>query len=222
MGNGILRQGSKIEVRLTVEGPGWLPKPDCLETDFESEENPVELAEIEELMNKAVQATQRSFNTVRTGRANSSLLDRIQVEYYGVPTPLKALASLTTPDSSTLLIQPFDPSTLAAIERAIVASDLGLTPSNDGKVVRLNIPPLTEERRKELSKQVAKLAEEGRVSIRNIRRDGIDSVRKREKNGELSEDESKSLQDAIQKLTDRYIKKIDELLAEKEKELTTL
>lgn len=182
----------------------------------------MELAEIEELMNKAVQATQRSFNTVRTGRANSSLLDRIQVEYYGVPTPLKALASLTTPDSSTLLIQPFDPSTLAAIERAIVASDLGLTPSNDGKVVRLNIPPLTEERRKELSKQVAKLAEEGRVSIRNIRRDGIDSVRKREKNGELSEDESKSLQDAIQKLTDRYIKKIDELLSEKEKELTTL
>ena len=182
----------------------------------------MELAEIEELMNKAVQATQRSFNTVRTGRANSSLLDRIQVEYYGVPTPLKALASLTTPDSSTLLIQPFEPSTLAAIERAIVASDLGLTPSNDGKVVRLNIPPLTEERRKELSKQVAKLAEEGRVSIRNIRRDGIDSVRKREKNGELSEDESKSLQDAIQKLTDRYIKKIDELLAEKEKELTTL
>ncbi|MGY2767155.1 ribosome recycling factor [Thermostichus sp. MS-CIW-26] len=182
----------------------------------------MELAEIEELMNKAVQATQRSFNTVRTGRANSSLLDRIQVEYYGVPTPLKALASLTTPDSSTLLIQPFDPSTSAAIERAIVASDLGLTPSNDGKVVRLTIPPLTEERRKELSKQVAKLAEEGRVSIRNIRRDGIDSVRKREKNGELSEDESKSLQDAIQKLTDRYIKKIDELLAEKEKELTTL
>lgn len=182
----------------------------------------MELAEIEELMNKAVQATQRSFNTVRTGRANSSLLDRIQVEYYGVPTPLKALASLTTPDSSTLLIQPFDPSTLAAIERAIVTSDLGLTPSNDGKVVRLTIPPLTEERRKELSKQVAKLAEEGRVSIRNIRRDGIDSVRKREKNGELSEDESKSLQDDIQKLTDRYIKKIDELLAEKEKELTTL
>jgi ribosome recycling factor len=144
------------------------------------------------------------------------------VEYYGVPTPLKALASITTPDASTLLIQPFDPSTLAAIERAIVASDLGLTPSNDGKVVRLNIPPLTEERRKELSKQVAKLAEEGRVSIRNIRRDAIDSVRKREKNGEISEDESKSLQEEIQKLTDRYIKKIDDLLAEKEKELTTL
>ncbi|MEN9210990.1 MAG: ribosome recycling factor, partial [Thermostichus sp. DG02_2_bins_29] len=169
-----------------------------------------------------VQATQRSFNTVRTGRANSSLLDRVQVEYYGVPTPLKALATLSTPDSSTLLIQPFDPSTLAAIERAIVASDLGLNPNNDGKVVRLNIPPLTEERRKELSKQVAKLAEEGRVSIRNIRRDAIDAVRKQEKNGELSEDESKSLQDDIQKLTDRYIKKVDELLAEKEKELTTI
>nr|WP_279611530.1 ribosome recycling factor [Thermostichus vulcanus] len=173
-------------------------------------------------MGKAVQATQRAFNTVRTGRANSSLLDRVQVEYYGVPTPLKSLATLTTPDSSTLLIQPFDPSTLAAIERAIVASDLGLNPSNDGKVVRLNIPPLTEERRKELSKQVAKLAEEGRVSIRNIRRDAIDAVRKQEKNGELSEDESKGLQDDIQKLTDRYIKKVDELLAEKEKELSTI
>ncbi|MFQ3612974.1 MAG: ribosome recycling factor [Cyanobacteriota bacterium] len=182
----------------------------------------MELAEVEELMGKAVQATQRAFNTVRTGRANSSLLDRIQVEYYGVPTPLKSLATLTTPDSSTLLIQPFDPSTLAAIERAIVASDLGLNPSNDGKVVRLNIPPLTEERRKELSKQVAKLAEEGRVSIRNIRRDAIDAVRKQEKNGELSEDESKGLQDDIQKLTDRYIKKVDELLAEKEKELSTI
>ncbi|MGQ9836547.1 MAG: ribosome recycling factor [Cyanobacteriota bacterium] len=182
----------------------------------------MELAEVEELMSKAVQATQRSFNTVRTGRANSSLLDRIQVEYYGVPTPLKSLATLTTPDSSTLLIQPFDPSTLAAIERAIVASDLGLNPSNDGKVVRLTIPPLTEERRKELSKQVAKLAEEGRISIRNIRRDGIDAVRKQEKNGELSEDESKALQDSIQKLTDRYIKKVDDLLAEKERELTTI
>ncbi|MCJ2544079.1 ribosome recycling factor [Thermostichus vulcanus] len=182
----------------------------------------MELAEVEELMGKAVQATQRAFNTVRTGRANSSLLDRVQVEYYGVPTPLKSLATLTTPDSSTLLIQPFDPSTLAAIERAIVASDLGLNPSNDGKVVRLNIPPLTEERRKELSKQVAKLAEEGRVSIRNIRRDAIDAVRKQEKNGELSEDESKGLQDDIQKLTDRYIKKVDELLAEKEKELSTI
>ncbi len=196
--------------------------PEPLANHPKSEENAVELAEIEELMSKAVQATQRSFNTVRTGRANASLLDRVQVEYYGVPTPLKALASITTPDASTLLIQPFDPSTLAAIERAIVASDLGLTPSNDGKVVRLNIPPLTEERRKELSKQVAKLAEEGRVSIRNIRRDAIDSVRKREKNSEISEDESKSLQEEIQKLTDRHIKKIDDLLAEKEKELTTL
>ncbi len=173
-------------------------------------------------MSKALQATQRSFNTVRTGRANTSLLDRVQVEYYGVPTPLKSLATLTTPDASTLLIQPFDPSTLAAIERAIVASDLGLTPNNDGKVVRITIPPLTEERRKELTRQVAKLAEEGRVSIRNIRRDGIEAVRKREKNGEISEDESKALQESIQKVTDRYIKKIDELLAEKEKELTTL
>jgi ribosome recycling factor len=180
------------------------------------------LAEIEELMQKSVQATQRAFNTIRTGRASTSLLDRIQVEYYGVPTGLKSLATITTPDASTIQIQPFDPSTLAAIERAIAASDLGLNPNNDGKLIRLNIPPLTEERRKELTKSVAKLAEEGRVAIRNIRRDGIDGVRKQEKNNDISEDESTDLQDQIQKLTDRYTKKIDELLAEKEKEITTV
>lgn len=180
------------------------------------------LSEIEESMQKAVQATQRAFNTVRTGRANASLLDRIQVEYYGVPTGLKSLANISTPDSSTIQIQPFDPSTLAPIERAITVSDLGLTPNNDGKVIRLNIPPLTEERRKDLTKSVAKLAEEGRVSIRNIRRDGIDSIRKQEKSSEISEDESADLQTQVQKLTDRYTKKVDEIQAEKDKEITTL
>ncbi|NJK62798.1 MAG: ribosome recycling factor [Synechococcaceae cyanobacterium SM2_3_1] len=173
-------------------------------------------------MQKSVQATQRAFNTIRTGRASTSLLDRIQVEYYGVPTGLKSLATISTPDASTIQIQPFDPSTLAPIERAIATSDLGLNPNNDGKVIRLNIPPLTEERRKELTKSVAKLAEEGRVAIRNIRRDGIDGVRKQEKNNDISEDESNDLQDQVQKLTDRYTKKIDELLVEKEKEITTV
>jgi ribosome recycling factor len=178
--------------------------------------------ELEELMQKAIQATQRSFNTIRTGRASSSLLDRIQVDYYGTPTGLKSLASIATPDSSTITIQPFDKSTLASIERAITMSDLGLNPNNDGKVIRLNIPPLTEERRKELIKSVTKLAEDGRVSIRNIRRDGIETVRKQEKASEISEDESADLQDQIQKLTDRYTKKVDELLAEKEKEIITV
>lgn len=182
----------------------------------------MDLGEIETLMQKAVDATQRNFNTIRTGRASASLLDRIQVEYYGVPTGLRAMANVSTPDSTTILIQPFDPSTLASIERAISMSDLGLNPNNDGKVIRLNIPPLTEERRKELTKSAAKLAEEGRVSIRNIRRDGIDSVRKQEKNSEISEDESNGLQADIQKLTDRYTKKVDDLLAEKDKEITTV
>lgn len=180
------------------------------------------LAEVDELMQKAVQSTQRAFNTVRTGRASSALLDRIQVEYYGSPMGLKSLANISTPDASTIQIQPFDASSLTTIERAISMSDLGLTPNNDGRVIRLIIPPLTEERRKELTKAVAKLAEEGRVSIRNIRRDAIDAIRKREKNAEISEDDSASQQAEVQKLTDRYAKKVDELLAEKEKEITTI
>jgi len=179
-------------------------------------------SEVEDQMQKALQAAQRSFNTIRTGRASASLLDRIQVEYYGVPTPLKSLASISTPDASTILIQPFDRTTLGAIERAISMSDLGLTPSNDGTTVRLNIPPLTADRRKELGKMVSKLAEEGRVAIRNIRRDAIDGIRKQEKKAELSEDESSGLQSEIQKITDKMIKKLEEMLTEKEKEITTV
>lgn len=176
----------------------------------------------EEYMQKAVEATQRSFNTIRTGRANASLLDRVMVEYYGAPTPLKSLANIATPDASTLTIQPFDKSSLGDIERAISMSDVGLVPNNDGNVVRLNIPPLTEERRKEFVKMAAKLAEDGKVSIRNIRRDVIDTVRKQQKASEISEDESKDLQDKVQKLTDAYSKKIEAALDEKTKEITTV
>lgn len=179
-------------------------------------------SDVEEQMQKALQAAQRSFNTIRTGRASATLLDRIQVEYYGVPTPLKSLASISTPDAATIVIQPFDRSTLSAIERAISMSDLGLTPSNDGTTIRLNIPPLTAERRKELIKMVGKLAEEGRVAIRNIRRDAIDGIRKQEKKAEISEDESNSLQAEVQKITDKMIKKLEEMLAEKEKEISTV
>nr|WP_199324156.1 ribosome recycling factor [Coleofasciculus sp. FACHB-SPT36] len=173
-------------------------------------------------MQKTIEATPRSFNTIRTGRANASLLDRVSVEYYGSPTPLKSLASINTPDSSTITIQPFDRGSMNLIEKAISLSDVGLTPSNDGSVIRLNIPPLTTERRKELAKIAAKYAEEGRVSVRNIRRDAVDSIRKQEKNSEISEDEARDLQEKIQKLTDKYVAKVDELLAEKEKDITTV
>lgn len=178
-----------------------------------------DLGEIEQVMQKALEATQRAFNTIRTGRANISLLDRITVEYYGAPTPLKSLANVSTPDASTLTIQPYDPSSLTLIEKAISMSDLGLTPNNDGSVIRLNIPPLTSDRRKEFVKLAAKYAEEGKVSIRNIRRDGIDGVRKQEKSGDVSEDESRDLQDKIQKLTDKYVAKVDEALASKEQDI---
>lgn len=182
----------------------------------------MKLADIESHMQKAVEATQRSFNTIRTGRANTSLLDRVVVEYYGSPTPLKSLASINTPDASTITIQPFDKTSLNAIEKAISLSDLGLTPSNDGQIIRLNIPQLTSDRRKEFVKLAAKFAEEGKVSIRNIRRDAVDSVRKQEKNSEIPEDEARDLQDKIQKLTDKYAAKVDEVLAEKEKDITTV
>jgi len=182
----------------------------------------VKLADVESLMQKAIEATQRSFNTIRTGRANTSLLDRVMVEYYGTPTPLKSLASINTPDASTITIQPFDKTSLNSIEKAISLSDLGLTPSNDGQIIRLNIPQLTSDRRKEFVKLAAKFAEEGKVSIRNIRRDAVDSVRKQEKNSEIPEDEARDLQDKIQKLTDKYAAKVDEVLAEKEKDITTV
>ncbi|WP_199249202.1 ribosome recycling factor [[Phormidium] sp. ETS-05] len=182
----------------------------------------MKLSEVEGHMQKAVEATQRSFNTIRTGRANASLLDRIVVDYYGAETPLKSLASINTPDATTIAIQPYDRTTLNAIEKAISLSDVGLTPNNDGSTIRLNIPPLTAERRQEFVKMAGKYAEEQKVSIRNIRRDAIESLRKQEKKGEISEDESRNLQDEVQKLTDKYTEKIEKLLAEKEKDIKTI
>ncbi|WP_416361047.1 MULTISPECIES: ribosome recycling factor [unclassified Microcystis] len=173
-------------------------------------------------MHKTVESTQRAFNTIRTGRANASLLDRIVVEYYGMETPLKSLATISTPDATTIAIQPFDRTSMGAIEKAISLSDVGLTPSNDGQIIRLNIPPLTSDRRKELVKLAAKLAEEGKVAIRNIRRDAIDAIRKQEKGHEISEDESRDLQDQVQKSTDKFIAKIEDLLTTKEKDIMTV
>ncbi len=175
--------------------------------------------DLEASMRKSVEATQRTFNTIRTGRANPSLLDKISVEYYGAETQLKALATISTPDSTTIQIQPFDGGSLGLIEKSIAMSDLGLTCNNDGKVIRINIPPLTEDRRKELCKVAAKYAEEGKVALRNIRRDGIDRIKKQEKDGELSEDQSRDEQDKVQKLTDRFIAEIEKHLAEKEADI---
>ncbi|MBE9040354.1 ribosome recycling factor [Oscillatoriales cyanobacterium LEGE 11467] len=182
----------------------------------------MKLAEAEDLMKKAVEATQRAFNTIRTGRASASLLDRVMVDYYGAPTPLKSLATISTPDSSTIAIQPFDPGSLNLVEKALQTSDVGLTPNNDGSIVRLNVPPLTSERRQEFVKLASKFAEEGKVSVRNARRDAIDSVRKQEKNSDISEDESRDLQSDIQKATDKYVARIEKILGEKEQEITTV
>ena len=182
----------------------------------------MKLAEIKDHMEKSIEATQRSFNTIRTGRANSSLLDRITVDYYGTETPLKSLANVSTPDASTITIQPYDKGSMAQIEKAISLSDIGLTPNNDGQIIRLNIPQLTSDRRKELVKIAGKLSEEGKVAIRNIRRDGIDAIRKQEKNHDIPEDEARDLQEQIQKATDKSISKIDELLAAKEKDILTV
>ena len=172
--------------------------------------------DLEASMRKSLEATQRNFNTIRTGRANSSLLDRISVEYYGAETPLKSLATLSTPDSQTIQIQPFDISGLAAIEKAIAMSELGFTPNNDGKVIRINVPPLTEERRKEFCKLASRYAEEGKVALRNLRRDAIDKVKKQEKDGDFSEDQSRDEQDSVQKVLDKFIVELEKHLAEKE------
>ncbi|TWB91865.1 ribosome recycling factor [Synechococcus sp. Ace-Pa] len=175
--------------------------------------------DIEASMRKSVEATQRTFNTIRTGRANPSLLDKLSVEYYGAETPLRSLATLSTPDSQTIQIQPFDSGSMALIEKAIAMSDLGLTPNNDGKVIRINIPPLTEDRRKEFCKLASKYAEEGKVSLRNIRREAIDQIKKQEKDGDLSEDQSRDEQEKVQKITDRTIAELEKHLSEKERDI---
>lgn len=174
--------------------------------------------EAEEKMEKSLQSTKNEFQSIRTGRANPALLHRIHVEYYGAPTPLQQLATVSVPEPRMLMIQPFDRSALLEIDRAIQKSDLGITPHNDGKVLRLNIPPLTEERRRDYVKLAKKITEEGKIAIRNIRRDANDSIKKLEKDG-LPKDTVKDIQDELQTLTDTYIDKLDKAVAEKEVEI---
>lgn len=172
-----------------------------------------------ERMTKTIETLKKEFSSIRTGRASLALLDGIMVNYYETPTPLQQVASLSIPESRQIAIQPWDPKTISDIEKAILKSDLGLTPMNDGKTVRISIPPLTEERRKQLVKTVRKKAEEAKVAIRNIRRDANEDLKKLEKEKHVSEDIVKKSQEEIQKLTDSYISRADEVLGNKEKEI---
>lgn len=176
-------------------------------------------SESQEKMNKAVESLKKEYTSIRAGRANPSLLDKVTVDYYGSPTPINQVGNISAPEARLLLIQPWDKTVLGTIEKAIMKSDLGLTPTNDGNVIRISIPQLTQERRTELVKQVKKKAEEYKVIVRNIRRDSNDDIKNLQKNNEISEDEAKRSQEDIQKLTDKYIKELDLVAERKEQEI---
>jgi ribosome recycling factor len=177
------------------------------------------LADAKRRMDKSIEATHHEFNSIRTGRASPALLDRVSIDYYGTPTPLNTLASISAPEARLLVVQPFDPGAIKNIERAIQESDLGLTPSNDGKVVRLPIPALTEERRKDLVKVVRRVAEDGKVAIRNVRRDVMQHLKELVVNGDVGDDEERRAEHSVQKITDDHTKSIDDLLKVKEAEI---
>ncbi|MBE6911689.1 MAG: ribosome recycling factor [Ruminococcaceae bacterium] len=178
-----------------------------------------EVKEFDEKMQKSIASVASEFAAVRAGRANPAVLDKITVDYYGTPTPIPQIGSVAVPEPRTLMIQPWDASVLKLVEKAILASDLGITPSNDGKCIRLSFPQLTEERRRDLTKQVKKLGEDGKVAIRNIRRDALDKFKAMKKKSEITEDDLKSIEDEIQKITDKNCKEIDVMTEKKEKEL---
>lgn len=175
--------------------------------------------EIEAKMEKRINGYAGELKTIRAGRANASILDKVAIDYYGTMTPIAQVGSISVPEARTLIIQPWDGSVLKEIEKAINASEIGIAPQNDGKVIRLNFPPLTEERRKELVKQVKKYTEEAKVSIRNVRRDAIEDYKKQKKEGSITEDDLKGIEKDIQNLTDKYVKEIDDICAAKEKEI---
>ena len=182
----------------------------------------VDLSAYSKKMDKTLEVLKSQFASVRAGRANAAVLDQISVEYYGVDTPINQVGSITSPDPRMLVIEPWDKTLLKPIERAIQMSDLGINPQNDGKLIRLNFPQLTEERRKELTKQVRRYGEDGKVAIRNVRRDAMDAIKKMQKKSEITEDDQKESEKELQKITDEYIKKVDEQCARKEKELMEL
>jgi len=178
--------------------------------------------DLEERMKKSISVYEENLSEVRAGRANPAILNKITVNYYGVATPISQVAGISVPEARMIVIQPWDASILKEIEKAILASDIGLNPNNDGKVIRLNFPELTEERRKELVKDIRKMAEEAKVSIRSIRRDGMEDLKTKQKNSEITEDEKSRGEDDIQKLTDKYVSEIDKILENKEKEIMSI
>ena len=182
----------------------------------------MELLDLELRMQKTIEVYEGNLSEIRAGRANPAILNKISVEYYGVETPINQVAGISVPEARMIVIQPWDASVLKAIEKAILASDIGLNPNNDGKVIRLNFPDLTEERRKELAKEVRKIAEEAKESVRSIRRDGMDTVKDEQKRSEITEDEKVDFEDKIQKLTDKYVAEIDKILENKEKEIMNI
>ena len=179
----------------------------------------MDFSEIESRMDKTIEVLKQNLSEVRAGRANPAILNKVSVEYYGTPTPINQVAGISVPEARLIVIQPWDASILKEIEKAILASDIGINPNNDGKVIRLAFPELTEERRKELVKDIKKMAEESKVAVRAIRRDGIDKVKAMQKNSEITEDELRGAEDSIQKLTDKKIEEIDRVLDDKEKEV---
>ena len=170
-------------------------------------------------MDKAISALQNDLAAIRAGRANPAVLDKVTVEYYGAPTPIQQVGTISVPEARSIIIQPWDASILGDIEKAILKSDIGITPNNDGKCIRLNFPPLTEERRKELAKGISKRGEEAKVAVRNVRRDALEGFKKQKKDGEITEDDLKNLETQIQKLTDKFVAKVEEMIKEKEKEI---
>ena len=181
-----------------------------------------DLTSLEEKMKKTISVYQEDLSEIRAGRANPAILNKINISYYGVPTPINQVAGISVPEARMIVIQPWDVSVLKEIEKAILASDIGINPNNDGKLIRLNFPELTEERRKELVKDIKKIAEESKVAIRSIRREGMDMVKNLNKTSQITEDELERDEDAIQKLTDKYIDQIDKILADKEKEVLSV
>lgn len=177
---------------------------------------------LKERMEKSIGAFKEKLSEIRAGRANPAILNKVKIDYYGTPTPINQVAGVSVPEARLIVIQPWDVSVLKDIEKAILASDIGLNPNNDGKVIRLSFPELTEERRKELAKEIRKIAEEAKVAIRAIRRDGIDEAKAKQKSSEITEDELKSAETEIQKITDKYIDEIDKILADKEKEIMSV
>lgn len=175
-----------------------------------------------EKMSKTLDALDREYKSIRAGRANVAVLDRITVDYYGVPTPIQQMAAVSVPEARILQIQPWDASTLKDIEKAILTSDIGINPNNDGRVIRLAFPPLTEERRKEITREVRKKAEDGKVAVRNLRRDSLDKLKNMKKSNEITEDDEQNAEKKIQNLTDKFCKEVDELAADKEKEIMAI